>query len=199
MAVYRVPVNLTWPGSGSPGVNVWSLRVSAASFDAARQDAIDELHAFYTSIIGTFAAGTKITLGDIVERDTQEYAAATWTAIDSAAGVAMAAPANQICIGWRTSLAARRGMGRTFIGPLTPAAITTDGTLNEATRVAVEDAATALVTASQTLNEWAYGVWGLETKAPPLTTDYGALPHVHRDFVSASVKDKVAILRSRRD
>jgi hypothetical protein len=110
-------------------------------------------------------------------------------------------PASQaLVVSWRTSLRGRRGMGRTFIGPLNDGNMSNSG-LPEASRVATLTAgAQALVDASDTANGWAIGVWGLvdpwnDWSVPPPAD----VPRVHRDVVSTKVTPKFAVLRSRRD
>jgi hypothetical protein len=111
-------------------------------------------------------------------------------------------PHDSVVVSWRTELRARRGMGRTFIGPLTDAAQGSDGT-------PFATFLSDLVTAGNTLLEaseadtagWAVGVWGLQS--PGEYDQFGRLipgqAHVHRDCTSFKIRDKFAVLRSRRD
>lgn len=91
-------------------------------------------------------------------------------------------------------------MGRTFIGPLATTCMESDGTVTATALAAIGDNARILSDASQSgTNGWAIGVWGLAQKAPKGTTDYAALPHVHRDVIGYKIRDRFGVLRSRRD
>lgn len=91
-------------------------------------------------------------------------------------------------------------MGRTFIGPLAIGCIQTDGTPVPGVITQVSTASTNLLNASQGIGGWAVGVWGQQSKmAGASSQDRAAAPHVHRDITSFKVKDRFAILRSRRD
>jgi hypothetical protein len=202
MALYRVPVDVTWTGGGSPGVNVWSLRIVGADESAAVNDALDALATFYTATLQTYgAAGTRWTIGQgITNRDTQaDISEPVRTGV--AGGTEDDLPAStQLVVSWRTSLRARRGMGRTFLGPLANSARDLNGTPNDGMLAGVRSAAAALIQDSSLPFGWAFGVYGLESEwdgwpAPPPENT----PRVHRDFTSAVVKDKFAVLRSRRD
>lgn len=202
MTVWRVPINLTWPGAGSPGVNVWSIRTTSEvqSDEVNLQEALDELHNRYTSFCQYMPSGSTAQLGDVVNRDTQEFGPGTWTKITSTNGSGQAPQALQMVISWRTALAARRGMGRTFIGPLGTNVMQSDGSISDTILTEVTGLAQGILNASTSgTNGWSVGVWGLQNKAPSGTTNYSALPHVHRDITGFRVRDKFGILRSRRD
>jgi hypothetical protein len=181
-------------------VNVWSLRINTGGdLGTAVPAALTELRAFYNAIIGMWAPGTKINLGQITDRETQERVPGTWAEMTGTAVSSAAAPVLAVCVSWQTSLAARRGMGRTFIGPLQGEIVQDDGTVEPGTLDGIRTAAQDLVDASGGLNDWAFGVYGLQSKAPAGTQDYSSLPHVHRDFTGMKVRDQFAVLRSRRD
>jgi hypothetical protein len=208
MPVYRVPAAITWNGSGSPGVNVWSVRTvfgTGGGTDTDLQDAVTALGAFYGALTGYFPAGMKVELGpDIIERTSLADASLPVVTKSSTSSVGPQAlpPANQVVVGWRTALRARRGMGRTFIGPLLDTAQDTDGTVGTTFLNALTSAANTLLQASlSAANGYGIGVWGLEN---PGTYDaQGRLvpgqPHVHRDFTAFKIRDRFAVLRSRRD
>lgn len=202
MPVYRVPITLTWNGSGSPGVNVWSVRTTASSpvGDAELQSALDALHAFYVGIGNAFAGGTAIELGEMSVRDTSQRATGTFTKITSSNAAAKAAPSLQVVIGWRTDLAKRRGMGRTYIGPLGADYVGSDGTIEDSKKTGMGTNAQTLLDASlSTTNGWGLGVWGLADSVPMNPPDPGSQPHQHRDFIGYKIRDQFGILRSRRD
>lgn len=205
MPVFRVPINLTWQGAGSPGVNVWHLRVAEVAGAWSQGDlesGVGAIHTFYSSLSSLYPSGTTITLGDIVNQVDRSAAHAGWTQINSTGGAQKESSALQVCISWRTSIAARRAMGRTFIGPLTTLANNGNGEPGQTTLDTISAAATALVGASTgSTNGWAVGVWGLVNAAPPGTSPaaYKTLPRELRDITAFRVKPKFAVLRSRRD
>lgn len=205
MGVYRVPVTLTYPNGGPPGVNVFSLRIAADPLGEGDEidNALNQLMSFYGGISDQLAPGTTVSMGpDIVNRETLEDASRPYQSTGSTVTGSAAPPHLAAVISWKTSLRARRGVGRSFIGPLYAGAIDVDGTIAPATVSDIQTRANQLISASASaLNAWAFGVWGLDQ--PGEYDDLGRLkpdqPHVHRDFVSMSIKDQFGVLRSRRD
>lgn len=199
MPIVRVPVEITWPGSGSPGVNVWHLRVSDVTVlvdttNWSAGSALLALSQFYTDISGVIPSDTKFVIGDrMVNVETNEELQNTDIRDQLGTGGTMKLPpSNQIVVGWRSVLAARRGRGRTFIGPLVKGAASDDGTPTPAALTTITDAANALIDASDNVNGWAFGVYGQENIHAPATK-------VLRDFTRCNVRDTFAVLRSRRD
>jgi len=201
MAVYRVPWTLNYAGGGAPGVNVWHVRtVSVYSNGSADLLAmLNAIHTFYTAIKSVYPTGTSIALGQVIQLDDQREIPETMPTVTGTGGTSLAPTGLAITVGWRTSLAARRGRGRTFIGPLQLAAVQTDGTIDNNIRSLVQSAANSLASTSQGAANGAVGVYGLEEKAPAGTEDYSVLPRVLRDITGAVIHDKFAHLRSRRD
>lgn len=203
MAIYRVPILIAFPGAGSPGANIWHIRTAgpAGSVDLGQANAlIGFIRTFYNSILTHIPAATAITLGTVVEEETSVEIAPTM-AVLSGSGTGSAPQALACVVTWRTTLAARRGRGRTFVGPLATAAMQNDGTPAAATRTAIQDAAAALVTASMGYGNGAVGVYGYDgPKTPgkenPRNPDD---PKVFRDFIGSGVRDVFGVLRSRRD
>jgi hypothetical protein len=208
MAVYRVPVQITWTGSGSPGVNVWSVRTVnevVQNPDLDLNEAVTALDAFYGKLTAYYPPGMKTTIGpDILERGSLTDFSQTAKVRSSTASVGSLnlPPANQVVVGWKTTLRARRGMGRTFIGPLLNSAQESDGTLSSTFLAALDAAVAALVNDSKsTTNGWAIGVWGLQNKGQ-YDANGQLIPgqaRIHRDIVSYKIRDQFAVLRSRRD
>jgi hypothetical protein len=203
MPVFRVPATITYPQGGSPGVNVWSVRTTEGSVVIDELDsALTALQAFYNSLSAYLAPSTQVVIGpDIMDRESSVDQTRPSRTIGSTVSSGTAAPVLQLVISWRTELRARRGMGRTFFGPLASVAVEGDGTPNTTFLNAARTAAADLISASNTANGWGIGVWGLVS---PGTYDANGqllpgLPHVHRDITSARVKDQFAVLRSRRD
>lgn len=204
MAIFRCPVNVNFAGAGSPGVNVWHFRVADETpADGALevQSAVDAIHGFYMGIKNAYPASTNLQLGDVIEVSTQQPVSPSWATIYGNGGDILAPQMLSIVVSWRTNLRARRGMGRTFLGPLVSAAVQGDGTPNDETLGLVKTSAQALIDASSATNGWAIGVWGLQVPAPPGTppSGYLGLPRILRDFTGYRVKDRFGIIRSRRD
>lgn len=197
MATYRLPVNLVYPNGGGPGVNIWHLRGGTAQpsdIDAM----VNSLHTFYNTIAttgvggaGILQNGLQISADTAVDVDTQETHAVTFASITAPGSATSLPPANQLCVSWRTSVAARRGMGRTFIGPLGANAQEANGTPAAAALDVVRGAAEQLVSDSLTDANGAIVVYGYQSQGGPL--------RVARDITSSSVRDVFAVLRSRRD
>lgn len=203
MGLYRVPATIEWPGKGSPGVNVWSVRTTSDPLVVGELTAaISAIRDFYNAFTFYLAAGTKVTVGpDIVNRESLADANQPALTVQASSATDLVSPALQLVVGWKTALRARRGMGRTFLGPLNRNADGGDGTPAPNFVTAAQGAADGLISASDTANGWAVGVWGLQNKGAydangQLLPD---LPHVHRDFISAKIRDQFAVLRSRRD
>lgn len=198
MAVLRVPVDLTWPGTGGPGVNVFHLRTTEESGTPGNElilgDAMVVLNDLYDAVYGSYAAqGAVATFaGAAVDVHTQEIVEADpWTAVAPGTG-GSTAPVLQVCATWRTSIAARRGRGRTFFGPLGNAAVETDGTIVPGALGGIRTACEAFVTASNGIAGGSFAVWGQETAGVPGI-------NVARDITGVTIKDRFAVLRSRRD
>lgn len=212
MPTYRVPVELMWAGSGSPGANVWHVRTTA-EFGAdplQLQAAIDAIRTFYRDIaVGDadtvyplIASGTLINLGTVVDVDSQEIAEPTFDEIVASSNTGLAPAPVAVTVTWRTSIAARRGRGRTFVGPVGSLAVQTDGTIKDEYVDNLRTVANNLVAASVPANNWAVGVYGQvdSLTGEGITPEQRRLaPKVLRDITGATVRDKWAVLRSRRD
>jgi hypothetical protein len=200
MAIYRAAVNLGYTDTtGGPGVNVWHFRTNAVTGTLQVQDLVDELHTFYDSITngGTtgssgFQRNMSISLEEVIDVESSDIVPVDWTTIVTPNVGASAPPVLAQCITWRTSSATRRGRGRTFLGPLSSAALEANGTPNEDVRSVIKAAGDAFIASFAGPDEGAFGVYGREAAG-------GAGAHVLRDFVTCSVPNEFAVLRSRRD
>lgn len=189
MPTYRMNVQLNYPGEGGPGLNTWHFRTG--SIDDVLSGPAAWIRTFYEGVANlmpnTWSAAFD---GSLIE---DPYGAPTYATTDAftvpgtstiASYVGMA---SQACVTWRTTSATRSGRGRTFVGPLGFAAIQgDDGTLSPAALTALRAAASALVESSDSFANGAIGV-------------YSRTDGVLRDVVGSSVRDVVAVLRSRRD
>lgn len=197
MATYRLPVHLNYPNGGGPGVNIWHVRGGTAQpsdIDAM----VDAIHTFYSTIANTGVGGAGILQNGLqisadvaTDVDTDEIHPVTFASITAPGSATSLPPATQICVSWRTSIAARRGMGRTFIGPLGANAQEANGTPAAAALDVVRGAAQALVDASLTDANGAVVIYGYQAAGGPA--------RVARDITAMSVRDIFAVLRSRRD
>jgi len=89
------------------------------------------------------------------------------------------------CVTWRSAKASRRGRGRTFLGPFAADAFGPDGTLDDGFRTDLLEAAADLITFSAANGNGAIGV-------------YSQVDLLLRDYVSATITDQAAVLKSRR-
>lgn len=191
MAILRVPVDISWPGGGGPGVNVWHIRVNSVLLPDFPEinAALAGIRDFYAGIQGTLQNGAAWRFnGEAVAVDsTPNEFVSGLTEWEVLGGSGNALPdLLQVCVSWRTSAASRRGRGRTFVGPFTVAAMATDGSILPAFRSAVLAEAQALIDASTAANDWAVGVYSREDG-------------IIRDIVSATVGTQFSFLSSRRD
>jgi hypothetical protein len=203
MALFRVPILLTFPGAGSPGVNVWHIRTADAALATELGQAnalIGYIRTFYDAGKSYLPSTTTCILGTVSEIGTSREIVPTMAQVNGL-GTGSAPQALALCVTWRTSIAARRGRGRTFFGPLSTASIQSDGTPDNTMRNTMVTAAAALVTSSLGYANGAVGVWGYDAaklpgKANVRDPDDGK---VFRDFTGSGIRDLFAVLRSRRD
>lgn len=203
MAIFRVPVNITFPGAGSPGVNVWHIRTVDPSPTTELNQAntlIGYIRTFYVALLGYYNTGTVLTLGTVTEELTSREITPTMASV-TGTGTGSAPQLLALVVTWKTTVAARRGRGRTFFGPLTTAAIQSDGTPVDTFRTNAQAAAAALVSSSTTYGNGAIGVWGYSA-AKPLGKENPRNPadaKVLRDVTGYAIRDLFGSLRSRRD
>jgi hypothetical protein len=202
MGVYRANVNIAAPNM-SPAVNVWHLRTDSDATNTAghamAQDAIDKLRAFYQGLVAQWWVGTTFKCDGITDVSSDEGVSLSWSTVTGTAPGTETPPVLAICVSWKTSIRARRGMGRTFLAPFNTGSIDTDGTITASWLSAINTGLTTLRDASLLDNGWAFGVYGQQNAMPGATSaERAAAPHVLRDFVGFSVKDKFAVMTSRR-
>lgn len=182
---------LAWSGPQVVGGGVTVLHFEGA--EGAVPD-VAAIKSAVTTLAAVIPAGVTITVpssGDVIEDTTGELVD-VWAGSGGGA-VAGSGPSNTAagvgaCIGWYTGgiVNGRRLRGRTFVVPLTVNAYDLDGTLTASSLGVVQSFATALL-ASGGLAVWHRPTTTTSTDG----TSYGVL--------SQRVKDKVAILTSRRD
>lgn len=188
MSTYRFQVQIDYPGTGGPGLNTWHARTVNDGAVSTQQIA-DALHTFYTDAAGCFSQGVTVSLQREIIKDpygSPQYAAVDPWTVAGTAGGGMLPPATQVVVGWKTLSATRSGHGRTFLGPGGRDSCAADGTPVDGFLSVWRAAAETLVSSSLSDNGWALGV-------------YSRKDHVLRDFSSSKVKDRFAVLCSRRD
>lgn len=206
MAVWRLNVYGDFGAGAGRCINTWHVRTGnlVTTEQAAVNSAAGAIRAFTQAMSASYpslVAGSmkcdfavNVETGEDLPISTSTFAPVVFTG-----GALHAPPHLAICVSWKTSIRARRGRGRTFLGPLVTAAMQSDGTVTDALLTTLSTAATSLVNASLTDNDWAVGVWGLENPAPKnFAGDYNDLPHVIRDITGFTISDKFAVMRSRR-
>lgn len=192
MPVYRATVDLRFTAGAGRGTNTWSIRTPLDDLDGGSiQNLMALVLAFYAQCESVIPQSSSASWdGTVQELGTPnpEYRnpGTAWTVGGVAPANAYGPAPAMACVTWRTSLAARSGRGRTFLGPLAATAWQGDGSLAPAALTTVRTAAQALV--DNSLNDGLDGGIGV----------WSEVDQVHRDVVSSSVTDQAAILRSRR-
>lgn len=177
-------IRIQWNGlAGMPGVSTF-YRTDEASVS------MSTYKAFFDALVALFPVGLKIaypTSGVKIDTATGQ-ATGTWSAgaQTETAGTAtapFAAPCGAL-VNWHTGayVGGRELRGKTFLVPIASTGYQTDGTLDPAFRSAIQNAATTLVTNGTN----AMSVYSRKSNT------FGAI-------ITASVPDKVVVLRSRRD
>ena len=196
-------VTATWSGiSGGLGVTTLAFaRADDGPITATdAQNAVDNVRAFMATSAAVVPGGVTITVSPVVEvyddiSGVIQSALSAATPPAAVSGAASGAWANGVGyrIDWNTSFVRRRKrtVGRTYIVPASSLAFATDGTLDNANRTTLQGAGTTLLSAMAT-DGLALCVWCRPTGP---TANDGASPAV----LSATVPDKAAIVRSRRD
>ena len=188
MATWEYAVDITWPGPGLPGVNVWHFRTESEGGDGA-QAVVDVIEQFYVAVAAALfcVADTTWTGAQEVVKVTDRSSTPvdTWTLTQSSGDQVYMSPV-MLVLTLATSSATKSGRGRKFIGPVGGFQGSEDGTPQAADVAALQAAGAALVSASQGLTLSAIGV-------------YSPTQGLFRDLTSTRVRDVFATLRSRRD
>lgn len=190
MGLYRITVKTTFPGGTTVGTNTWHFRSTSVPIPTA-PDITNTIKAFYDGIKANFGSAYSWAWDGVIS----EVATATpqaitpapaWTVTGSSGGNLDTGPSGVgLVVGWRSSLATRRGRGRTFIAPLPVSGFEANGTIAPAMLTAVRAAAAALVSTSTSNGNGAVSV-------------FSQVDNVGRDVVGSAVVDRVAYLSSRR-
>jgi hypothetical protein len=201
MAIFRVPFNIAFLGAGSPGANIWHIRTidpSAVTELNQANTLIGYIRTFYLTCSTYMPTTATITLGTVTEEETQREIVPTFASVPGAGSGAMM-QALSVVVTWKTTIAARRGRGRTFVGPLATVVVQSDGTIVDSVRTAILGGANTLVASSMAYGNGAVGVYGYSAAKPQDQPRNPTDPRVFRDFTGAAVRDLFGVLRSRRD
>lgn len=199
MGVYRHTISIEHAAVRGTGSNTWHFRSAESELTVLGpllDGALTALNGFYGFFGTVMPTGTKLTSSGewtrVDEPEPTTVARPGWTINNTSGDAAVMPPSQCIVVGWRTSTPTRGGRGRTFVGPLGKSVLQDDGTPSTSALNYVKAAADGLVEWSDSALNGAFGVWSQGLSSVPPAP-------VFRDVVSASVKDKFAVLRSRRD
>lgn len=203
-------VKARWSGfTGSPGYSNFYFRdfADGAFTDTVADAAGDRVESFFLAIQNLFPTAVKITVqsdAEVIEETTgditQILSTGTRAAVSGTAAAAAYSGASGCVVTWRTNgvVAGRRVRGRTFLVPTANVAYDLDGTLQNSTVTTLQTAANALINQTGTPD---LGVWARPHKArtSPTGEAIPARQGIWHVATSATIPDKVAILKSRRD
>lgn len=195
-----IQAKINWTGFvGAPGyTNLFFRDFSGGTVDQAMADgAVSKIAAFVTAVKPYLPSNVSLgidTTFNVLEETTGElqgFLNGGSNTPNPGTGTGTYSAASGACITWTTTGVrnGRRIRGRTFLVPLVGTAYDSDGTLAPGARTALVNAATAL---SSPTGAGDLGVWARPT-AP------GATDGIWTVVSASSVRDKVAILTSRRD
>jgi hypothetical protein len=183
--LFRIKVQTNYPGTGGPGLNTWHVKMTDPGnmplFTAA-------LKTFYQAAGSFLISGGSWALQADGIRDPYglptHFGITPWTVAGTSTG-SMLPPQTCVVIGWRANSASRSGLGRTFLGPAGSSILQADGT-------PVDGFLDGLRTAAQNFLSAANGSAGHEVIL--YSKKLGLAQHID----SSAIKDKFAVLRSRR-
>lgn len=198
LMVFRATI--TWTGfTGSPGyTNFHFINPEENPSFAVVDEVGARCRTFFEAIKGLLPGSVRIDYPNKLERLStatgQLEAEFTMTQPAQTAGTGLTnfSSATGACVSWRTIafVNGRRVQGRTFIVPIASGSLDTDGTLNNTSRTTLANAAATFIDPAGT--DMPLCVWRKPTT--PGGSDGQAF-----DVSTSSVRDRTAILRSRRD
>lgn len=195
MPVYRM--TMRWQGfSGAPGFTNLYFNFLGDPTQADIDATGVNVKAFFEGVKTFIPSTVTVSYPGIMDRlttGTGDLEAEINMAVQTATtgtGVGNFSSAVGACVNWTTVaiVRGRRVRGRTFLVPLVSGAFQTDGTLGDTARTTMLAAANAFVAEPDGLN---LAVWS----RPTVAGNDGQSGEV----VAASITDKTAVLRSRRD
>jgi hypothetical protein len=191
---------ITWTGfPGAPGyTNFYFQNGSASDYvQADANNAMAMTHDFTLNVAALAPTGLKLTCEpavEIVQSDTGDLVGFFNTVPGAVASGSRTTTYNSVsgaCISWGTNGVrnARRVRGRTFLVPLAGSIYHTDGTINDGDLAQLQAIGNQMIAGNAVSD---FGIW-----ARPTGPD--AADGLWFSAQTAGVKDKAAILRSRRD
>lgn len=205
-------VKAEWSGFiGAPGYTNLFFGLKGGTFAwsaAAAQEAVDSVKALLT-YTANYPTTVNIQVSpevDVIDSDTGElvefHTAPTTPALITGTSTASVAGPAGACISWSTDGVhrGRKVRGRTFIVPLATTSYEPNGTIFPGFLTAIRTNASGYLTMARTLvepNIWARPFTEPEVVGGPIPPT--VVPGAAFRITSASVADKVAVLRSRRD
>lgn len=198
MALYEMPVDITWTGaSGSPGAAVWHVRTTATVPGGPQErdelaDFSTWLQEFYTGVAQLQPSGvTSRFQGQFIQvgvpnADRVVVSGITGWSVQSTGAGQYVPPANQMILQMKTARYGRSGRGRKFIGPIYRGVTQDNGTPTEAARAQLLSTANALIAHYDGAGNGAFIVYSQKLK-------------LGFDWISAGVPNEFGVLRSRRD
>src|SRR5215210_6051256 len=200
MSIWRIPVMLTGASPDNPFVNVFHVQSDDSSAPLPMiQDALTALRAFYvkltvntTNVGNVLADGLTISAGTVTNVATQEQSTLSFPNIAPTTGAGRVPERLALVIGWKSTIAARRARGRTFVGPLSGFAVASDALPKQGIVDVVQTSAGQLLDASLGAGHAHFVTYGLVAKG-------GGPADPHTGYVrnAAVVKRHFATLRTR--
>lgn len=149
MSIWRITAEST-PGASGVGnaINVFHVKSTSGAV-ADCNSAIVALKAFYDALVIWYPTGHPVTIGNSVvdlTMDPPGYVLATPLTSTPSGGTSCLPAQVAAVISWKTVFAGPSFRGRTYLGPLIPAACQTDGTLSPSMIINMNTAGLGIVT-----------------------------------------------------
>lgn len=191
MALFRFPVDLVYGVAGGPGVNVWNVRTTEAAPSTGQLAGLSSMiEQFYTTIANLFPGTMTMSYAGVATTIDQQppvndSSAPSWSVQGTASNDYLPVAA-MIQVRFSTTRGGRSGRGSKYLGPLSVDIHQTDGTPAASYLTEVRNAADALIASSKGFDNGAVVIYSHKLK-------------LGFDIEGESVKDKFAVLTSRRD
>jgi hypothetical protein len=194
--VQRIRATITYPFGGSPGVITLYTQTAIAEDSSTAQLCCDRLKNAIIAGADLFTTSTVFTSDTFVDKIDEATGAITdstvitpWTQAGLQSNGELP-PATMICATWNTGaiVNGRRVRGRTFLGPLDNSCLQNDGTLSSSSITHANALSSAWTDAGLTTTLSC--VWHRPV---------GGTGGSNHEIISATIRDKFAVLRSRRD
>lgn len=194
--VQRIRATISWPSVGGPGVITLYTRSTGLENGPTADLTSSRLQNALTAGVTLFTGGTVFRSDSFVDTIdpatgviTDSNDVTPWTVTGTNSGV-LAPLATMVCVTWKTAavIAGRRVRGRTFLGPLAQNTDDNDGTPASATLTAANALGDAWT--DNGLTDTFAVVWHRPVSGAGGTAE---------DITAHQVRDKFAVLRSRRD